>query len=49
MPVTPSNAPTTQVQITLLDASAARATTPAPTQQIVPRATTVTTDLIEDF
>ena len=49
MPVTPKSAPTTQVQITLLDASAASATTAAPTQQIVPSTTTVTTDLIDDF
>jgi hypothetical protein len=44
----PSAAPTTHVQIIFESAPAARAMTPAATQQIVPIATRVTTDLIED-
>ena len=49
VPMTPSPAPDTQVQIILLSAPTARAITPAVSQAIVPIATRVTTDLIDDF
>ena len=49
IPQAPRTAPVTHVQIILLSAPMARATTPALSQAIVPAATRVTTDLIEDF
>ena len=49
IPVTPSAAPTTQVQIILLSAPTARAMTPALSHVIVPIAIRVTIDLIDDF
>lgn len=49
MPVTPRAAPTTHVQMIFDSAPAARATTPAATQQMVPIDTRVTTEVIVDF
>ncbi len=47
--MTPKAAPTTHVQRIFDSAPAASATTKAATQQIVPIATRVTTDLIVEF